>query len=145
MLICLFFKFLYRMDGRSQAVTFYRGNTINHTTFGFSGIRQGAQIVLSPSHFAESKADLAKKEIAPLDGLRLSNFILTQPALRLDSIADVDVRERLAATLVLSEDARRFALARALASTAHEFSSLSDLGFDLMAMFGAYWIAYSTY
>ncbi len=126
------------MDTSSAKIEFVRSNTLDYTSYGFCSFNQGAQVALPVSQFARTRTELFEK--APPDGLR-SHLFTHQPPLKLAQVqsrlAESEMN-RFCDTLLLSEEARSFALARAIAATNQPMLTLSNAIIDTLAMSFAY-------
>lgn len=109
-------------------------------SFGYCNIQQGAFVGLPPSYFANATSDL--KKLTPFDGFH--NFMgkkITQEDM--NEKIDELTRQSLEDSLILSEDAKLFAVMRQITCTENFLVAQIDKIFDMFAIAAGYWFSFS--
>jgi len=134
-------KFLYRLSGAERNFEFYRACTLNLQSHAFNETRQGAQIGLPTTYLSNSKEEFLRD--IPLNGF---NTLMGQ-RLDLNTIeSKTESKEALEFFIdncVLSEDAKRFGLALAIAETDNFLLSNMDAFSDFVIFGLCYAFCYS--
>ena len=109
------FKFLYRLSGAERKFDFFRSRTFDFASFSFNDTRQGAQIAIPTTYLSNSKEEFLRDQ--PLGGF---NTLMGQK-IDFDTIRQTLNDEKAFTDFIencfLSEEAKLFALARAVAET----------------------------
>ncbi|CAF0712624.1 unnamed protein product [Brachionus calyciflorus] len=132
-------KFLYRLNDYEKNYEFFRSNTLDFISFGFNKTRNGAQIGLPLSYFANSKSEIC--ELIPENGFE--HFLGQTISLEnLNQKLTSEQIENFNNSLILSQDAKLFALAREVANTQNFFRSIIENIIEFSCLFIAYWFSY---
>lgn len=133
-------KFLYRLSEIERSFEYFRSNTIDFISFGFNKLKQGSHIGLPPSYFAKSISDLPK--LTPINGF---HHVLGQNILPDDfnQKFSPEIVQKFYESLLLSNDAKLFGLAREVAKTDNFMLSSLDLLIELICLSGAYMYSYA--
>lgn len=134
------FKFLYRLSNSDRNFEFFRSNTLDFVSFGFNKLRQGCNIGLPLSYFATDKRDIF--ELTSKNGFQ--NFLGHSITLRdLMQKLDQDQLDKFYNSLLLSNEAKQFGLAREIGHTNHFIKSVTENIVDFVCLSGAYVYSYS--
>lgn len=131
---------MYRLSEKERNYEFFRSNTLDFISFGFSKFKQGSHIGLPPSYFANSKSDLTK--LIPTCGFEY--FIGKNiPIDDINKKMTYENREKLFDSMILSKDAKLFGLAREVVVTENFIHSTLDRIVELISMSLAYIYSYA--
>lgn len=134
-------KFIYRLSTSERNFHFFRSNTLDYASFGYNKLRQGAQIGLPFSYFATSKSDASN--LMPDDGFK--NFLGHTISLKdLNTKLDQTQLESFFDSIILSQDAKLFGLAREIAKTDHFIKTNLDHLVDFVSLGGAFIYSFAT-
>lgn len=131
---------MYRLSEAERSFEYFRSNTIDFVSFGFNKLKQGSHIGLPPSYFAKSISDLPK--LTPNGGFQ---YVVGQNVLSNDLNQNLseEIVQKFYESLVLSDDAKLFGLAREIAKTDNFMLSSLDRLIELICLCGAYIYSYA--
>ena len=130
---------MYRLAGNERTVEFFRTNTLDFLGYGFNSTRQGAEIGLPVSYFVNSKEQLLNYLPSQVFNTQFGSKLNLNEKNGMDD----QLKEILIDSLILSEDAKLFGLAKAVQETNHLMKSNLDLFLDSICMMSCYMYCYA--
>jgi hypothetical protein len=122
-----------------ENIKFFRSRSLDFVSFGFNSLRQGCQIGLPVSYFAKDQTDL--KDLLPFDGfVNIFNQRITDEKIK-EKLGN-QAFEEFQSLLLLSNEAKQFGLAQAVAKTERTLKSYLDILVDVVCIMVGYSYCY---